>query len=167
MFDEAFFKTSLPEHIKAKETESGDQPSVHVTLRSGQAYKIGRILEVSPQWVMFDVYPPDGKPPRQYSAQAQHAGAPLHHFDRLAVAYEYIVLVMVTLDRNRTTWDFAPFEIVPPSLPYTACPKPSPCGNSSCPPLPQPAVPVQAARRRARSGRWRGVLPRGRRHKAV
>ena len=98
MFDETFFKTSLPEHMKAKGTESADQPSVHVQLRNGQEYKIGRILEVSPQWVMCEVYPPDGKPPRQSSAQAQHAGAPLHDLDRLAIAYEYIVLVMVTLE---------------------------------------------------------------------
>src|SRR5712691_13495550 len=98
MFDETFFKTSLPEHIKAKGTESADQPSVHVKLRNGQEYKIGRILEVNPQWVMCEVYPTDGKPPRQYSAQAQQAGASLHDFDRLAIAYEYIVLVMVTLE---------------------------------------------------------------------
>jgi hypothetical protein len=98
VFDETFFKTSLPEHIKAKGTESADQPSVHVTLRNGQAYKIGRVLEVSPQWVLCEVYPPDGKPPRQYSAQAQQVGAPLHDLDRLAIAYEYIVLVIVTLE---------------------------------------------------------------------
>src|SRR6266571_2950142 len=98
MFDETFFKTSLPQHIKAKETESADRPSVCVTLRNGQQYTIGRILEVSPQWVMCEVYPPDGKPPRQHSAQAQQAGAPLHDLDRLAIAYEYIVLVMVTLE---------------------------------------------------------------------
>ena len=64
MFDETFFQTSLPEHIKAKGAESADPPSVHVKLRNGQEYKIGRILEVSPQWVMCEVYPPDGKPPR-------------------------------------------------------------------------------------------------------
>ena len=98
MFDETFFRTSLPEHIKAKETESAGQPSVHVTLRNGQEYKIGRILEVSPQWVMCEVYPRDGKPPRQHSAQAQEAGAPQHDLDRLAIAYEYIVLVQVTLE---------------------------------------------------------------------
>ena len=98
MFDETFFKTSLPEHIKGKETESGSQPSVHVKLRNGQEYKIGRILEVSPQWVLCEVYPPDGKPPRQHSTQAQQAGAPLHDLDRLAIAYEYIVLVLVTLE---------------------------------------------------------------------
>jgi hypothetical protein len=98
VFDETFFKISLPEHIKAKGTESAGQPSVHVTLRNGQAYKIGRILEVSLQWVMCEVYPPDGKPPRQHSAQAQQAGAPLDDLDRLAIAYEYIVLVMVTLE---------------------------------------------------------------------
>ena len=98
MFDEIFFKTSLPEQIKAKGAESGDQPSVHVTLRNGQAYKIGRILEVSPQWVLCEVYPPDGRSPRQHSAQAKQAGAPLHDLDRLAIAYEYIVLVLVTLE---------------------------------------------------------------------
>jgi hypothetical protein len=98
VFDETFFQTSLPAHIKAKETESAGQPCVHVTLRNGQEYKIGQILEVSPQWVMCDVYPPDGKPPRQHSAQAQHAGAPVHDLDRLAIAYEYIVLVKVTLE---------------------------------------------------------------------
>jgi hypothetical protein len=63
VFDETFFQTSLPEHIKAKGAESADPPSVHVKLRNGQEYKIGRILEVSPQWVMCEVYPPDGKPP--------------------------------------------------------------------------------------------------------
>ena len=63
MFDETFFQTSLPEHIKAKGTESADPPSVHVKLRNGQEYKIGRILEVSPQWVMCEVYPSDGKSP--------------------------------------------------------------------------------------------------------
>ena len=98
MFDEIFFQTSLPAHIQAKGTESADQPSVHMKLRNGQEYKIGRILEVSPQWVMCEVYPPDGKPPRQHSAQAQQAGVPLHDLDRLAIAYEYIVLVMVTLE---------------------------------------------------------------------
>jgi len=71
---------------------------VRVKLRSGEEYKIGRILDVNPQWVVFEVYPPDGKPPRPSSAQAQQTGAPLHDFDRLAVAYEYIVLVMVTLE---------------------------------------------------------------------
>ena len=98
MFDEHFFQTSLPAHLKTKETESMDQPSVHVTLRNGQAYKIGRILEVSPQWVMCEIYPPDGKPPRQHSAQAQQVGAPLHDLDRVAIAYEYIVSVLVTLE---------------------------------------------------------------------
>jgi hypothetical protein len=98
VFDETFFQTSLPEHIKAKETESVDQPSVHVTLRNGQEYKISRILEVSPQWVMCELSPPDGKPPRQHSTQAQQAGAPLYDLDRLAIAYEYIVLVRVTLE---------------------------------------------------------------------
>ena len=44
-----FLQTSLSEHIKAKGTEDADQPSVHVTLRNGQKYKIGRILDVSPQ----------------------------------------------------------------------------------------------------------------------
>ena len=96
MFDENFFKTSLPEHIKAKATDSADQPAVHVKLRSGQEYKVGRILEVSAQWAVFEVYPPDGRPPRPSSAQAQQAGAPQHNFDRLAVAYEYIVLVTVS-----------------------------------------------------------------------
>ena len=61
MFDETFFQTSLPAHIKAKGTESGAEPSVHVTLRNGQAYRLGRILEVSPQWVMCEVYPLDGE----------------------------------------------------------------------------------------------------------
>ena len=98
MFDETFFKTSLPQHIKAKETESADQLSVRVTLRNGQQYKIGRILEVSPQWVMCEVYPPDGKPPRQHSTPAQQAGASPHDLDRVAIAYEYIVFVMVTLE---------------------------------------------------------------------
>lgn len=98
MFDEIFFQTSLPEHIKAKGTESADQPSVHVKLRNGQEYKIGRILEVSPQWVMCEVYPPDGKPLRPSSAQAQQAGAPPHDLARLAIAYEYIVHVLVTLE---------------------------------------------------------------------
>jgi hypothetical protein len=98
VFDETFFQTSLPEHIKAKGAESTDPPSVHVKLRNGQEYKIGRILEVSPQWVMCEVYPPDGKPPRLSSAPAQHAGAPRHDLDRLAIAYEYIVFVMVTLE---------------------------------------------------------------------
>lgn len=98
MFDETFFKTSLPEHIKAKAAESTDQPSVLMRLRDGREYKIGRILEVSPQWVMCEVYPPDGKAPRQHSAQAQQAGAPQYDLDRLAIAYEYIVLVMVTLE---------------------------------------------------------------------
>ena len=98
MFDATFFQTSLPAHITAKGTASADEPSVHVKLRSGQEYKVGRILEVTPQWVMFEVYPPDGKPPRPSSTQAQQAGAPLHDLDRLAVAYEYIVLVMVTLE---------------------------------------------------------------------
>lgn len=98
MFDETFFTTSLPEHITAKGTESADQPAVYVTLRSGQEYKVGRVLDVSPRWVVFEVYPPDGKPPRPSSAQGQQAGAPLHDLDRLAVAYEYIVLVRVTLE---------------------------------------------------------------------
>ena len=98
MFDAIFFQTSLPAHITAKGTESADQLSVHMKLRNGQEYKIGRILEVSPQWVMCEVYPPDGKPPRQHSAQAQQAAAPLHDLDRQAIAYEYIVLVMVTLE---------------------------------------------------------------------
>ena len=49
MFDETFLQTSLSEHIKAKGTENADQLSVHVTLRNGQKYKIGRILDVSPQ----------------------------------------------------------------------------------------------------------------------
>jgi hypothetical protein len=70
VFDETFFQTSLPEHIKAKGAESADPPSVHVKLRNGQEYKIGRILEVSPQWVMCEVYPHDGKPPRLSSAPA-------------------------------------------------------------------------------------------------
>ena len=98
MFDAIFFQTSLPEHIQAKGMESADPPSVHVKLRNGQEYKIGRILEVSPQWVMCEVYPPDGKPPRPSSAQAQQEGGPRHDLDRLAIAYEYIVLVMVTLE---------------------------------------------------------------------
>ena len=98
VFDETFFTTSLPEHITAKGTDSADQPAVHVTLRSRQEYKVGRVLDVSPQWVVCEVYPPDGKPPRPSSAQAQQAGAPLHDLHRLAVAYESIVLVMVTLE---------------------------------------------------------------------
>ena len=98
MFDETFFKTSLPKHIEAKGTESADQLSVRVTLRNGQQYKIGRILEVSPQWVMCEVYPPDGKSLRQHSTPAQQAGAPPHDLDRVAIAYEYIVFVMVTLE---------------------------------------------------------------------
>ena len=98
MFDETFFQTSLPEHIKVKETESGAPPSVHVTLRNGQAYRLGRILEVSPQWVMCEVYPSDGKAPRQHSTPAQQAGAPRHDLDRVAIAYEYIISVMVTLE---------------------------------------------------------------------
>jgi hypothetical protein len=98
VFDETFFTTSLPEHIKAKGTDSADQPAVQVQLRSGQEYKVGRILEVSPQWVVFEVYPPDGKAPRPSSAQAQQVETPPHSFDRLAVAYEYIVLVTVTLE---------------------------------------------------------------------
>ena len=98
MFDETFFTTSLPEHITAKGMGSADQPAVHVTLRSGQEYKVGRVLDVGPQWVVLEVYPPDGKPPRPSSAQAQQTGAPLHDLDRLAVAYEYIVLVRVTLE---------------------------------------------------------------------
>jgi hypothetical protein len=98
MFDAIFFQTSLPAHMQAKGTESADPPSVHVKLRNGQEYKIGRILEVSPQWVMCEVYPPDGKPPRPSSAQAQQEGGPRHDLDRLAIAYEYIVLVMVALE---------------------------------------------------------------------
>jgi len=98
VFDALFLQTSLPEQIKTTETDSIDQPSVHVTLRNGQAYRIGRILEVSPQWVLCEVYPPDGRPPRQHSAQAQQAGAPRHDLDRVALAYEYIVSVMVTLE---------------------------------------------------------------------
>ena len=98
MFDETFFTTSLSEHITAKGTGSADQPAVYVTWRSGQEYKVGRVLDVSPQWVVFEVYPPDGKLPRPSSAQAQQAGAPPHDLDRLAVAYEYIVLVRVTLE---------------------------------------------------------------------
>src|SRR2546428_12097011 len=97
MFDETFFQTSLPEHSKTKETESGAQPSVHVTLRNGQAYRLGRILEVSPQWVVCEVYPPDGKSPRQHSTQAQQAGGARHDFGRLAIPYAHIIAVMGTL----------------------------------------------------------------------
>ncbi|MGE3539147.1 MAG: hypothetical protein AB7N91_17170 [Candidatus Tectimicrobiota bacterium] len=98
MFDETFFKTSLPEHISAKAAASADQPVVHIKLRSGQEYKIGRILEVSPQWVMLEIYPPDGKAPRPNNAQTPSAGVSAQNLDRLAIAYEYIVLVLITLE---------------------------------------------------------------------
>ncbi len=92
MVDEAFWQTSLPAPITAQETERVGQPSVHVTLRHGQAEKMSRILAVSPQRVRCAVSPPDDQPPRQPSAQAQQAGAPLHERDRLAIA-ESIVLI--------------------------------------------------------------------------
>ena len=44
MFDETFFQTSLPEHIKAKSAESVDQPSVHVKLRNGQESDFSVVL---------------------------------------------------------------------------------------------------------------------------
>jgi len=98
VFDETFFKTSLPEHLKAKTTEGTEPPSVHVKLRNGQEYKIGRVLEVTPQWVMCEVYPSDGKTPRRASAQEPSGGAAAYDLDRIAIAYEYIVLVTVTLE---------------------------------------------------------------------
>jgi len=98
VFDETFFTTSLPAHIKATGTDSAEQPAVRVKLRSGEEYKVGRVLDVSPQWVVLEVYPPDGKPPRPSSTPSHQAGAPVHDFGRLAVPYEYIVRVMVTLE---------------------------------------------------------------------
>jgi hypothetical protein len=67
VFDETFFQTSLSEHIKTKGTENADQPSVHVTLRNGQKYKIGRILNVRPQ-----AFPS----PPWICSRAQHRSAP-------------------------------------------------------------------------------------------
>lgn len=97
MFDETFFTTSLPAHLNARGAESTDQPVAHMTLRGGQAYTLGRILEVSPQWVMCEVYPPDSKTVRQPNPPA---------LDRLAVAYEHIVQVLVTLEPKPRDFGF-------------------------------------------------------------
>jgi len=55
VFDETFFTTSLPAHIKATGTDSAEQPAVRVKLRSGEEYTVGRVLDVMPQWVVVAV----------------------------------------------------------------------------------------------------------------
>ena len=98
MCDETVWTRSLPEQSTAQGMDCAEQAAVDVTLRSGHVEKVGDILDVSWQWVGFASSPLDSTPPRPSSAQAQHAGAPRHDVDRLAIAYEEIVLVMMTLE---------------------------------------------------------------------
>lgn len=100
MFDEDFFKTHLKTHIEAKAKES-NQPSLIVTLHSGQEYAVYGIAEIGPGWVVLEAYPPGNKQPRRHTAEDRKAGAPQFDFDRVAVPYENINLVLVTLAKIR------------------------------------------------------------------
>jgi hypothetical protein len=98
MFDENFFTTELQRHIRAKAVEGTDQPSLIVSFRSGQEYKVSRILEARPAWVVLEVYPLSGKAPRKHNAEDRKTGAPQYDLDRVAVPYGNINLVGVTLE---------------------------------------------------------------------
>jgi len=98
VFNEEFFKTSLPKHIDAKGKESADQPSLHIRLHTGQEYTVVRVIEHGQGWVVFEVYPSKGKKPREHLPEDREAGAPRYDFDRVAVPYGNISLVVVTLE---------------------------------------------------------------------
>lgn len=70
MCDETVWTMRLPEHSTAQGMDSTEQPAVYVTLRSGHAEKVGHILDVSVQWVVFEFSRLESTPPRPSSAQA-------------------------------------------------------------------------------------------------
>ena len=98
MFNQEFFQSCLPEHIRAKAEEAVDQPSLHLRLHGGQEYTIVSILEAGPGWVVCEVYPPKGKTPREHHPEDRKGGAPRYDFDRVAVPYGSIALIVVTLE---------------------------------------------------------------------
>jgi len=98
MFDKDFFENSLPQHVQAKAAESADQPSVQIKLHNGRTYSVASIKEKGPGWLVLVVYPPKGKRMRQHSAADRKGGTPRFDLDRVAVAYNNISEVTVTLE---------------------------------------------------------------------
>jgi len=108
MFDEMFFKTSLPQHINKKVRLHAvhKSASVYVHLITGKEYAVVSIPETSTGWVMLEVFPPKGTSPRENSLEDINAGAPEFDFDLVAVAYNSISFVLVTLEEESTYMGF-------------------------------------------------------------
>ena len=99
MLDAAFFREQLPREVSRKGKEGIDQPTVIVRLNSGVSYNVASLGEISDGWVVLEVYP-ERRSARRHNVEDRKGGAPLFDLDRVAVAFNAVATVVVTLDRQ-------------------------------------------------------------------
>lgn len=95
MFDKQFFTERLPRDAREKGSESADQPSVEIALIDGSHYKVAALCEALSGCVIVDVYA-EGEP-KHHLQEDRPAGAPVAKLDRVALSYDSIVSVRLTL----------------------------------------------------------------------
>ncbi len=95
MFDAKYFRERLPNDAREKGSESADQPTVEIAMMDGSHYKVAAVCEALPGCVVVDVYP-EGEP-KQHLQEDRRTGAATHKVDRIALAYDSIVSVRLTL----------------------------------------------------------------------
>jgi hypothetical protein len=60
---------------------------------------VASLGEISGGWVVLEVYP-ERRSARRHNAENRQGGAPQFDLDRVAVAFEEVAMVVVTLDRQ-------------------------------------------------------------------
>ncbi len=95
MFDAKYFTERLPGDAREKGSGSADQPTVEIAMIDGSHYKVAAVCDALAGCVVVEVYS-EGEP-KQHLQEDRRAGAPAPRLDRIALAYDSIVSVRLTL----------------------------------------------------------------------
>jgi hypothetical protein len=95
MFNAHYFETLLDEDVRSLRD---GPPSVVVTLTDGSEVKLWSIVAAREGTITMQVFPADGRPPREYPKEDRAAGMPRYYADVLVVPYSSIHRVRLTMD---------------------------------------------------------------------
>jgi hypothetical protein len=91
MFDADYFRTRLPDDVRAMERSV----TVTISLLDGSSLYVSRVAAAEPGYVVLEAYPLSGRRAEVRTGwrDAQTKGEPAEEVDRVSVAYEAIAHV--------------------------------------------------------------------------
>ena len=94
MFDANYFNGHFYEQINEL---GGCVCRVEIHLYNGSLYNVHALKKIEQSYITFEVYPPEGVTEKSKTARRKVGGNEEVFFDRIAIPYENISLVLLTL----------------------------------------------------------------------